>query len=1251
LAEGTYSVTVTDANGCEAILSITLINNGCPTASAVATDATCGNADGTVTLSVSGGTLPYTYLWSNGDVTQNLAAVSAGIYIVTITDATNCTTTASATVTNIGGPTASAITVNTTCGNANGSIDLTVLNGTTPYSFDWSNSATSEDLTDIAAGTYTVTVTDANGCITIVSTTLTNTDGPSSVTALATDATCGNANGSVTITIIGGTAPYGFSWSNGAISQNLTNVVANTYTVVVTDANGCTATASAVVNDIPGQTVNATAFDSSCGNAVGGVTLTISGGTSPFTFIWSNGAITQDLTNIAAGIYTVTVTDDNGCTDTASATVNNADGPIASAAALDSTCGDDNGSIDVTVAGGTLPYDFIWDNGDTTEDLTNMPAGTYSVTISDANDCEAILSATVNNSNAPTASATTVDSTCGDANGSVDLTVSGGTAPYNFIWDNGDTTEDLTNVAAGTYTVTITDANSCAITASATVNNIAGPTASAIPVDSTCGDANGSIDVTVVGGTAPITFIWDSGATSEDLTNISAGTYNVTITDANSCMTTVTATITNADGPTAGSTTVDSTCGNANGSVDVTVAGGTTPYNFIWDSGETTEDLTTVAAGTYNLTITDGNGCTTTITATLTNADGPTAVASTTDSTCGDDNGSIDITVSDGTTPYDFIWNNGDTTEDLTNIAAGTYSVTITDANACAVTLSATVNNIAGPTASATTVDSTCGDDNGSVDVTVVGGTAPFTFVWSNGATTEDLTNVAAGTFDVTITDDNGCTVTVSATVNNIAGPTASATATASTCGDDNGSVDVIVVGGTTPFTYIWSNGTTTEDLTDVAAGTYNITITDANDCVATASATVNNIAGQTASASAVGSTCGDANGSVDVTVSGGTAPFTFDWDNGAVTEDLTNVLAGTYTVTVTDANGCEAAASATVVDTAGPIAATTSNDATCGNDNGSINLTVTDGTLPYTYNWSNGATTEDLSDLTAGTYTVTVTDANGCTTTAIAIIADLAVPVAFFTGPSSICLGDIATFTFTGIATPGAVYNWDFGTAGQLNGIGPHTVTWNTTGVHTITLNMTDENGCTSTFSQNITVSVINVMATVSPEGLIFPDESVTLTAVITSGLGGSYIYEWTATSGIIDCPTCATTTATPSEHNTIYTVTAYDVNGCSSTATISVTWQYEKQVVIPNAFSPNADGRNDIFRLAGVNIASFELRVFDRWGGEMFSIEDIDISKGWDGTHRGIDCELGVYVYFAIVTFTDGSTEALKGNVTLIR
>ncbi len=673
--------------------------------------------------------------------------------------------------------------------------------------------------------------------------------------------------------------------------------------------------------------------------------------------------------------------------------------------------------------------------------------------------------------------------------------------------------------------------------------------------------------------------------------------------------------------------------------------------DFIWDSGQTTEDLTNVAAGTYNLTITDANGCTTTISATLTNADGPTAVASTTDSTCGDDNGSIDITVSDGTTPYDFIWNNGDTTEDLTNIAAGTYSVTITDANACAVTLSATVNNIAGPTASATTVDSTCGDDNGSVDVTVVGGTAPFTFVWSNGATTEDLTNVAAGTYDVTVTDDNGCTVTVSATVNNIAGPTASATATDSTCGDDNGSVDVTVLGGTAPFTYLWSNGTTTEDLTDVAAGTYSITITDANDCVATASATVNNIAGQTASASAVGSTCGDANGSVDVTVSGGTAPFTFDWDNGAVTEDLTNVLAGTYTVTVTDANGCEATASATIVDTAGPIAATTSVDATCGNDNGSINLTVTDGTLPYTYNWSNGATTEDLSDLTAGTYTVTVTDANGCTTTANAIIADLAVPVAFFTGPSSICLGDVATFTFTGIATPGAVYNWDFGTAGQLNGIGPHTVTWNTTGVHTITLNMTDENGCTSTFSQNITVSVINVMATVSPEGLIFPDESVTLTAVLTSGFSGSVIYEWTATSGTIDCPTCATTTATPSEHNTIYTVTAYDVNGCSSTATISVTWQYEKQVVIPNAFSPNADGRNDIFRLAGVNIASFELRVFDRWGGEMFSIEDTDISKGWDGTHRGINCELGVYVYFAIVTFTDGSTEALKGNVTLIR
>jgi len=1252
LTAGTYTLTVSDDNGCVAVTAATVNNLAAPSATAVPTDATCGNADGSVDATITGGATPYTYQWSNGATTEDLTGVGVGVFTLTVTDANGCTATVSATVNNIGGPSALAVATNATCENSNGSINLTVSGGTAPYAFVWSNGATSEDLTGLDSGIYFVTVTDANNCEVITNATVTNSSVPNIVTITATDATAGNANGSVDLTVSGGTAPYAYQWSNGDTAEDLTNVPAGTYSVTVTDANGCTATASVDVGNVGCPTIAAVAADATCGNADGSVDLTVTAGTPPFIYNWSNGAATEDLPAVSSGIYLVTVTDANGCSATTSATVTNIGGPSATAVSATATCGNANGGVDVTVSGGTAPYTYQWTGGSTSEDLTNVLAGSYTVTVTDANSCVVVVNATVTNIDGATLAATAADATCNLANGGVDVTVTGGTPPFTFQWTGGSTLEDLTNVAAGTYTVTLTDANSCTGSAAATVSNIPAPVPAIATTDAACGSADGTVDLTVSGGTAPYTYNWNNGTLTEDLTNVAAGIYLVTITDANSCNATASAVINNFGGPTASAAATDAACGQATGTVTLTVSGGNAPFTYNWSNGAITQNLSNVLAGDYDVTITDALGCVTNASATVGAIDGPTAAVTTvTDATCGNANGGVDITVSGGTAPYAYQWTGGNTLEDLTNVLAGTYTVTVTDANGCTTTALATVNNIDGPAAAAVATDATCGNANGGVDVTVSGGTAPYTYQWTGGSTLEDLTNVLAGTYTVTVTDANGCTTTALATVNNIAGPTATAAAVSSTCGDDNGSVDITVTGGTAPFTYTWSNGATTEDLTDVAAGAYSTTITDANGCTTTAQATVTNIPGQTVLAVASGSTCGNANGSVDVTVTGGTAPFTYAWSNGATTEDLTNVLAGSYTITVTDANGCTAETGATVADTDGPITATAATDATCGNANGSINLTVTGGTAPYSYTWSNGATTEDITNLLPGAYAVTVTDANGCTSVATANLINLPQPVAFFSGPASVCLGDAATFTFTGVATPGMSYNWNFGSAGQLSGMGPHTVVWGNTGVETVTLTVTDANGCTGSFSQTITISAISVVATIQPDGLIAPGESVLLSAIVNAVPATGIQYEWTATSGTITCPTCPTTTATPDEFNTIYNLTVYNVNGCSATASVSATWEYEKQVVIPNAFSPNGDGRNDIFRLAGINIARFELYVYDRWGGNMFAIEDTDIGKGWDGTHNGIDCELGVYVYYAIVTFTDGTTEMLKGNVTLIR
>jgi hypothetical protein len=418
--------------------------------------------------------------------------------------------------------------------------------------------------------------------------------------------------------------------------------------------------------------------------------------------------------------------------------------------------------------GGTAPYTYLWSNGATTEDLSNVAAGTYNVTITDGNGCTITASVTITEPTATLAATTTpTDVLCfGNTTGAVDLSVTGGTAPYAYLWSNGATTEDLAGITAGTYTVTITDANGCTTTASVTITE---PTATlgatTTQTDVLCfGNSSGAVDLSVVGGTAPYTYLWSNGATTEDLSNVAAGTYNVTITDGNGCTITSSVTITEPTATLAATTTqTDVLCfGNSSGAVDLSVVGGTAPYTYLWSNGATSEDLTNIAAGTYDVTITDGNGCTITSSVTITE---PTAALSATttqtDVLCfGNSSGAVDLSVVGGTAPYTYLWSNGATSEDLNNVAAGTYSVSITDANGCSMTTSVT---IAEPTATlaATTnqTDVLCfGNTTGAIDLIITGGTAPYAYLWSNGATTEDLAGITAGTYSVTITDANGCT-------------------------------------------------------------------------------------------------------------------------------------------------------------------------------------------------------------------------------------------------------------------------------------------------------------------------------------------------------------------------------------------------------------------------------------------------------------------------------------------------------------
>ncbi len=457
--------------------------------------------------------------------------------------------------------------------------------------------------------------------------------------------------------------------------------------------------------------------------------------------------------------------------------------PVATVAGItNASCfGDANGAIDIS-ASGNGPFTYSWSNNATTQDVTGLTAGTYSAMVMDAYNCMAMLSNL--SVTEPTALTPTPDSlvnvSCnGGSNGGIYISVTGGTAPYTFNWSNGSTNEDATGLTAGIYTGTVTDAHGCTFTSPQVP--ITEPAAITVTVDSVlnnacAGNQNARIYITAANGTAPYSYLWSNGSTNEDLSGVVGGTYNVTVSDAGGCSATpVSGTVTD---PAAVVITSDAvvnvSCnGGSNGSITTTTTGGTGNFSFVWNTTATTDDISGLAAGSYTITATDANNCTSMASYTVTE---PAVFAVTVDSVdnvaCFSENtGAVFTTATGGTTPYTFVWSNGQTTEDLNGVVGNTYTVSATDANGCSSSATASVTTPAsGVSSFAVVTDEIQGASLGAIDLTASGGTAPYTYSWSNGATTQDLTGLSAGVFSCTITDANGCTKVERDTVDLIIG-------------------------------------------------------------------------------------------------------------------------------------------------------------------------------------------------------------------------------------------------------------------------------------------------------------------------------------------------------------------------------------------------------------------------------------------------------------------------------------------------
>lgn len=791
------------------------------------------------------------------------------------------------------------------------------------------------------------------------------------------------------------TGPNGFS-SN---AQNPTRpaILANagTYSVTVTNNNGCSATAttSVVVNANPIPTISVSPNDTVCLGTT--VALFATGGVSYSWSVGGNGpSTTWTPTTTGNQIPSVFVTDANGCSalEFLPMVVHPNPAILAMGQQNVSCFGGSNGIASISLTPGSFPVIYQWNTGGTGSQINNLTPGTYTVTATNANQCSVTGSVTITQPTAAvTATVTTTNVSCNNGtNGMITVTATGGTAPYQYKIGNGPWVNSniFSNLSAGIYTIMVRDANACQFTLTVSVSQ---PTILTADADSTrisCnGGNNGTAFVSFInGGTAPYTYVWNNGQTGSSISNLSIGSYTATITDANGCTVSAGTVVTQPAAITLSATVTPVTCnGGNNGSIDLTVTGGTLPYSYLWSNGFAGQDPQGLTVGTKTIAVTDTNGCTATGSWVVNQPTPLMPTTSSTNATCVA-NGSASVSASGGVAPYNYLWSNGATTSSI-SAAVGNYNVTVTDANGCQSIAMAIIAPATPVAVSNTIIPISCyAGNNGAIDLSVTG-TSPFTYAWSNGATTQDLLGLGFGTYTVTVTAANGCTNTQSFTLVQPAFLNAQALATNASCFGGTGSAMVLATGGTGNYSFSWSpQGGTGSTASNLPAGAYTVTVTDANNCSVQASTVVTQPSQMVASIqNQTNAGCfGNNNGAITVTATGGTQPYSplIQWSDGFVGGPVRTGLApGNYTATITDANGCSASVTTTINGPTSPIVVQwyAVQNPCQGSNNGGITVNASGGVGPYTFTWGDGFTGSVRTGLVAGNYTVIITDATGC--------------------------------------------------------------------------------------------------------------------------------------------------------------------------------------------------------------------------------------------------------------------------------
>ncbi|MCB0755839.1 MAG: HYR domain-containing protein, partial [Flavobacteriales bacterium] len=721
LVAGIYTYTVVDANGCTSTGSITLTEPDGLASSISTSDyngyqISCfGLSDGSIDLSVTDGTPPYSYLWNGGQVSEDLTDLPAGNYIVEITDANGCTLIDSVELVQPDDIVVNSTdTVQITCnGDENGAFTVEAIGGVPAFTYLWSDGQTGPTASDLGAGIYSVIATDINGCQDSV---LLQISEPFELEAFVTQVqhvNCfGETDGTIDVTVIGGTAPYSYDWSNDSTTQDLNAVPAGVYHLTVTDANGCIDTISVEVEqpDLLIMTVD-TVIDATCSGAQNGeITVQAQGGTAPYDYSWPSLNINgPTATGLGAGVYEVQVVDANGCGWSLNVVVGQ---PTSIVAQVDvqtqvSCSGLADAEAVVTATGGTAPYTYLWSNFEMDSIATGFQAGTHTVTVTDAAGCDTTLTFEILEPDPLAVSIDTVyNVTCnGLPNGQVEVDIAGGTIPYDVSWSNGDQGYVANNLPAGTHTAYVTDGNGCMDSLQIVVTE---PDTMILVQHSTTqvtcyGGNDGQATILVDGGTPTYTYNWPFiGQTGPSAVDLEAGWYTFVASDANGCTYTDSIEITQPDEILVTVTSDTAVCPGSGVTISASAMGGAGNYSYSWDNGlglGASHFVSPSVATTYTVEVFDQSGCPAQpASVTVGIAEVPVAsFTSQADAPCVLPT-TIDFTnTTPGNNTYQWFLGNGDQSQDVNPSAeyanAGTYTVTLIAISAagCSDTATSTV--------------------------------------------------------------------------------------------------------------------------------------------------------------------------------------------------------------------------------------------------------------------------------------------------------------------------------------------------------------------------------------------------------------------------------------------------------------------------------------------------------------------------------------------------------------------------------